>query len=452
MTLTNLEILFDRCEVKSLPTQIQKFIIENQLISSTNNEFVSFCGLILLESKKYIFFPLSSDRSIIDSNPYHYSNLLISSLNKYFNSTKNIVFHPDDELQESDLLGLDQLNVRKNIIDDYLNKGLIISEINTLKKNRGKIDWRATLNKSLIFPDQNNCPIYIDFYSKNRINFDYEITKIHVGVLQKIFLDNVFFDNRFKKLPYDIKHADKSKLSINSQIKLLKSELKNQYKDRSIRVIKLLINFLSNFHTEKQGTNIIGVTKFHCAWEHMLLKIFNNTISLNGMLPKPRYISTIKDMKHAIKDGMRTDIVVIDEIEKSISILDAKYYKATNSQNSPGWGDLVKQFFYEKALKTLPQYSDYTVKNILIFPGSVHNFEKVKMATVLKPIPKFSHFIFKEVIKFSLRDSILKKVIINSDYVQFHDKDFPPLDCKYTPPLELLDLYLHNKKVNVKFV
>src|SRR5690606_15888547 len=130
------------------------------------------------------------------------------------------------------------------------------------------------------------------------------------------------FDNRFKKLPYDIKHADKSKLSINSQIKLLKSELKNQYKDRSIRVIKLLINFLSNFHTEKQGTNIIGVTKFHCAWEHMLLKIFNNTISLNGMLPKPRYISAIKDMKHAIKDGMRTDIVVIDEIEKSISILD----------------------------------------------------------------------------------------------------------------------------------
>lgn len=449
MLLNNTEIFLDRCSVKSLPVQIQNFIIDNQLVSSRENQFVSFCGVILLEGKKYVFFPRSTDKKIIDSDQYKYAKLLVSTLHRYFNQTKNTVFHPDDEFQPSDMLGLDQFEIRRKILTDYLDNGLFFSKQDALRKNKGKINWNITLKKGSLFPDKNNSPIYLDYYSKKINDFHDEVAKIHVGVLQQIFEDNLFFDTKFKKIPYSVKYANASKLNTISKIKILKSELKNQYNSRSIRLIKLLIDFLKNYCTKNSKSTVVGVTKFHYAWEHMLAETQSNTVNLNNLLPKPMYIATDTTKKPAIKGSMRTDICFIDELTKTVTIIDAKYYQATSVENAPGWGDLVKQFFYEKALKTLPRYSEYTIKNMMIFPGSTQNFEKVRMASILRPIPNLSHFIFKEVISFSLRDAILKKFIINSDYLQFRDKDFPPLDCNYIPPLKLMDLYHNHQKADL---
>lgn len=448
----NLEVFLDRCSVKSLPIQIQNFIIENQLVSSRENLFISFCGVILLEGKKYVFFPRSSDVSLIKHDEYKYAKLLISSLQRYFNQTKNKVFHPDDEFQLSDMVGLDQLEIRRQILTDYLEHGLFFSKQDALKKNKGTIDWRATLKKGSIFPDKNNSPIYLDYYSKNINQYDDEVTKIHVGVLQQVFEDNLFFNPKFKKTPYNIKHANSSKLNITTKIKVLKSELKNQYNNRSIRLLKLLIDFLKNSNVTDNKSTIIGVTKFHYAWEHMLAETLNNTIDLNYLLPKPMYITKNAAKKSTIKGGMRTDICIVDDLTKSATIIDAKYYQATSPENAPSWGDLVKQFFYEKALKTLSQYSGYTIKNIMIFPGSEHSFDKVRMARVLKPIPKLPDLSFDVLIKFSPRDAILRKFCTNSDYIQFQDEDFLPIDCKYISPLNLMELYNNQQKVNYECI
>ena len=448
----NVEVFLDRCSVKSLPIQIQNFIIENQLVSSRENLFISFCGVILLEGKKYVFFPRSSDVSLIKHDEYKYAKLLISSLHRYFNQTKNKVFHPDDDFQLSDIVGLDQLEIRRLILTDYLEHGLFFSKQDALKKNKGKIDWRATLKKGSVFPDKNNSPIYLDYYSKNINQYDDEVTKIHVGVLQQIFEDNLFFDPKFKKTPYNIKHANTSKLNISTKIKVLKSELKNQYNNRSIRLLKLLIDFLKNSYVTDKKSTIIGVTKFHYAWEHMLAETFNNTIDLNYLLPKPMYITKDAVKKSTIKGGMRTDICIVDDLTKSATIIDAKYYQATSTETSPGWNDLVKQFFYEKAFKTLPKYSSYSVKNIMIFPGTSSHFDKVRMAKIFKPIPKLSALNFNVLISFSIREAISKKFIINSDYIQFQDKDFLPIYCKYICPLKIMDLYHNQRTVDITHI
>lgn len=289
MPLNNIEIFLDRCSVKSLPIQIQNFVVDNQLVSSRENQFVSFCGVVLLEGKKYVFFPRSSNKKIISSDQYNYAKLLVSTLYKYFNQTKSKVFHPDDEFQHSDMLGLDQLEIRKKILADYFENGLFFSKQHNLRKNTGKIDWKITLNKGCVFPDKNNSPIYLDYYSKNTHDYHDEVTKIHVDVLQQIFEDNLFFDKKFKKIPYNIKHANVSKINIISKVKILKSELKNQYNNRSIRIIKLLIDFLKNACTTNSKSTVIGVTKFHYAWEHMLAKTLNSTFDINHLLPKPMY-------------------------------------------------------------------------------------------------------------------------------------------------------------------
>lgn len=452
MLFKNIEVFLDRCSVKSLPLQIQNFIVKNQLTSSRENQRVSFCGVILLEGKKYIFFPRSSDINLIKHDVYNHAKILISALHRYFNHTKNKVFHPEDEFQLSDMVGLDQLEIRRQILADYLEHGLFFSKRDALKKNRGKIDWRATLKKGSVFPDKNDSPIYLDYYSKNINQYNDEVTKIHVSVLQQIFEDNLFFDHKFQKTPYSIKHANASKLNITSKIKVLKSELKNQYNNRSIRLLKLLIDFLKNSYVTDSKSTIVGVTKFHYAWEHMLAETLNNTINLNDLLPKPMYITKDAVNTSTIKGGMRIDICVINKLTNSVTIIDAKYYQASSIENAPGWGDLVKQFFYEKALKTLPKYSSYSIKNILIFPGTTHHFNKVRMVKVLKPIPKLAIFKFEVSTIDPKRFTTSREFLINSDYMLFQNKDFPEIECKYTCPLKIMDLYTNHQKIDLTYI
>ena len=76
---------------------------------------------------------------------------------------------------------------------------------------------------------------------------------------------------------------------------------------------------------------------------------------------------------------MRTDICIVDELTKTVTSIDAKYYQATTPENASGWRYLVKQFFYEKALGTLPKYSTYNIKNLLIFPGENSILHQIRM-------------------------------------------------------------------------
>ncbi|MDR8330486.1 LlaJI family restriction endonuclease, partial [Acinetobacter baumannii] len=93
-----------------------------------------------------------------------------------------------------------------------------------------------------------------------------------------------------------------------------------------------------------------------------------NVIDINSRLPKPVFIKPDGTEIPAKKTGMRTDIVIEDKAAKKLTILDAKYYEATTVENAPGWADLVKQFFYEKAISIMPEFSGYQFENALIFP------------------------------------------------------------------------------------
>ena len=50
-----------------------------------------------------------------------------------------------------------------------------------------------------------------------------------------------------------------------------------------------------------------------------------------------------------------------------LTVVDAKYYRAQGLDSAPGWPDLVKQFFYARALKAY--CPEPTVNNAFVFPG-----------------------------------------------------------------------------------
>ncbi|MDH1377855.1 LlaJI family restriction endonuclease, partial [Acinetobacter junii] len=133
---------------------------------------------------------------------------------------------------------------------------------------------------------------------------------------------------------------------------------------------------------------------------------------------KPVFIKSDGTAIPAKKSGMRTDIVIEDKAAKKLTILDAKYYDATTVENSPGWADLVKQFFYEKAISGMPEFTGYQFGNALIFPGQNTVFKEIQMQDVVNA-------------------SLAKN-------------GFPSIKCIYFDPMMVLETYKKSSKLGLK--
>jgi hypothetical protein len=117
----------------------------------------------------------------------------------------------------------------------------------------------------------------------------------------------------------------------------------------------------------------------------------------------------------ANEKSMRTDIVLSDHKNEMYVVIDAKYYAATSPGNAPGWSDLVKQFFYAKALKLIRPKSK--IRNIFLFPGNHYHLSEAKVRDRTK-IPDL-----------------------------FYDEEFSPIECFYVNPIFVIENYSTGKKL-----
>lgn len=405
-------IFQDRCSIEDLPSPVANFMMRNGLFSSIHGKRISFCGLITHQGINYFFYPRKTDIAHMKTDPLQSGSTLIQALLKFAVDSKTSIENPEDG---QTLVGFEKLNLAKSLIQDFKQNGVFrLEEIKT-RKNVGKTDWKSTVSRSTPFPDKSQAPVYLDVYGKKKSIASNEITKIHAEVLREVFEKYGFIFSTKFKVPLTLKQYPVSLLSKESKISVLKNEIRNHYADQKTTLLRTLIHYLSEHKGNSQSNNIIGVTRFQFAWEHMLYHIIPNVIDINNKLPKPVYID-INDNDHvAKKSGMRTDIVIEDKPLKTLTVLDAKYYEATSLNNSPGWSDLVKQFFYEKALAEMPDFEGYTLQNGLIFPGETKVFKEIRM-----------------------RDQSSE---------EFLDDQFPPIQCIYVNPITVLQKYINGEQL-----
>lgn len=205
---------------------------------------------------------------------------------------------------------------------------------------------------------------------------------------------------------------------LNYQISKLKNELNQAYSDRDINLLKLLIQYLNSEAGAEKSNLIIGLNKFHFCWEHMLGQVLKYTVSLNDKLPSPAYIDQNGKVLTADRKTMRTDIILHHKESELCTVADAKYYAATNVSSAPGWGDIVKQLFYEKALSKLG--IDWTIKNAFIFPGTTPYLAEAK-----------------------IRDRV-NSTKQEPKYIE----DFPPIHCYYANPMEVISKFITGNKMH----
>ncbi|WP_368576110.1 LlaJI family restriction endonuclease [Acinetobacter baumannii] len=410
--MKNNHYLLDRNPVNELPTPVADFIQGQGLLSSINGLRVSFCGLVSYQGENYFFFPRQSAIEKIKLEPEQYTALLMQALFKFAQDSKTQVTSPEDGADET---GFEKLEMFKYLINDFQQHGIFKNEEVLLRKNSGKTDWKKTINRSVSFPDSSGRPVYLDVYGKQRTSTNSEITRIHAGILKQVYKNYGFIFTGKNKVPYSLKQYGETSLSTDAQISVLKNEIRNHFADRQTLLLKTLIEYLEAYKGNEQKNQIIGVTRFHVAWEHMLSRCLDNVIDINSRLPKPVFIKPDGTAIPAKKSGMRTDIVIEDKADKKLTILDAKYYEATSIENAPGWADLVKQFFYEKAISIMPEFTDYQFENALIFPGQKNVFDKIHMQ--------------------------------DQKTGGYLDTDFPFIKCIYLDPMMILKNYHQRRKI-----
>lgn len=361
-----------------------------------------------------MFLPRSINiNSLSESEKIYAASELMRAVNLYGKASKTAVNLTDSDVG---LEGGSQLDIIMELLKTYQERGLYTRRKQAKTLNSGKPDWRATIASSVAYPDRSGRPVYLDVVSSKRRYFsDCEVARIQAFILREI--DEKFSWIMTGKVGRVAPELDEIMIPCGERqymLSILKRELPILYSDNDVNLIKLLINYLEKVSGNADSNMIIGLNKFHFAWEYMLSKVLADTwVNINKTLPAPAYQKVDGSFENAFRNGMKTDTVLRRELG-GVVIVDAKYYEATAVVNAPRWGDIVKQFFYEKALLATGKVTD--IKNVFIFPGTARSYTKIHLRS------KTDGFFF--------------------------DDEFPPIHCYYVSPLEVMHHFINNKKMN----
>lgn len=410
-----LRVYHDRSYLSSLPAKIKQELSKHSLLSDKDKS-VKFCGLIVADGIAHVFSPRNailnnSDEKSLKSQ----ASQLIQAIYRY-SLISNSIKNANDE--GSELIGDSQLGLIIELVTDFQKNGLYTHKYSVSVKNTGKPDWKKTISNSIAFLSSRG-PVYFDIHGKKQhFNQDNEISKIHAGILTILFERfGWLFSNASNSL-LKLKMVDRCKLSKNNQLSLITKEMNNVYSDRDIRLLSNLRRFITSEIGRDSSVEIMGIRSFHVMWEHMLSRVLDHVIDVNKLLPKPSYkmLDSHGDVKviDANRNGQRTDIVVKQPEHEHYCVIDAKYYGAHSIESVPKWEDLVKQFFYVTALKTIIP-SGALVNNAFIFPGEQGPVKSIHMR--------------------NQSDSTLL------------DATYPPITCYYICPNDVINAYIKSQKL-----
>jgi len=398
----------DRCAVNNLPNHVRTAFVSNNLLRSDQDR-LDFCGMVMRESRVDVFLPRNCG-PIACSEQQKISASLIHAIHKYTLNRNRSSF--TDGASEQ-IVGESFLGLAFTLLTDYVENGVYVRRTSDIQINTGKTDWKRTINRIQGYPSSDSL-VYLDTLGRKKItHYNDEVTLIHAEIIRELdrLIGWIFFD---KDLNIPSKLADIKPPSGDSsaQIRILERELGILYADRDMKLMKDLIAYLFKASNNSDDSLVIGISKFHSMWEHMIDSCMKWKFDINHRLAKPCYIIN-GEYQIATQKGGRTDTVLRSSDETKFAIIDAKFYGAENLANLPGWPDLIKQFFYAQALKDI--FPEAIIYNWFIFPGITGTAES---AHLMDPTTG-----------------------------ELQDERYMPIQCTYLDPMILVSHYNSGKKL-----
>lgn len=415
MKRINIRYLSDRAYLsdKNIPSVLLDELRYQGLIETSINK-VHFCGVVSYSDGLAVFLPRNHQATIEDGGAA--GSLLLQALLKYYKEKDSGAYAQDSG---DEVIGGRAFSLATALFNDYRANGLYVRRVKEQAVNSGKVNWVRTISRNTSYPASGGS-VFLDLItSHSRYIADCETARIHAEVIKEILSNyGMLWLGVSSQRDERLEHLNNLPINTDAKIAYLNRELQLSYSERDIFLIKGLIQYLRI----KKGVNttnvLIGVSKFHNLWESMLDECLVGNYSVNSKLPIPVYQAANNEFISVAQKGQRTDTVLKHRDEDRFAVVDAKYYEASSPSTAPGWPDLVKQFYYQKAVSFLEGKSA-KVSNHFIFPGGTQAL-------------KVAHIAERGIIVKSIGDCL---------------EDYKPIYCHYQEPIELLDAYVNGKKL-----
>lgn len=360
-------ILYNRCFVESeeYPYQLVQEYIDEQLfekglcVKEKDHIIFKFTGVVFSKNQLLVVFPkgykIPKEHHLLKKHVL----ILVDVLTRY--SRENNL----DPSEEEFLNGFEGIHESLEsafwLIEDYIENGIIHIHENKYVLNQGtNINWSRTI-KRLAPIISNQRPLYLDVITKKRDNdLNNIITQIHrYAVNYCLHTYGWLFGYDEEGLYENVELPCDRDLALH----LLDLEVQKTFVDREINLYNHLKKFIVGSNEFSKNKIFTYATPyFHWVWEKICSFLFSSEEVIT--LPRPYWeVNNRKSYTEQIPD-------ILFRFNDTIYVVDAKYYRTKYApQKLPGWGDLVKQFFYVYTLKE--KLDNVNTENIFIFPGTV---------------------------------------------------------------------------------
>ncbi len=253
------------------------------------------------------------------------------------------------------------------IIRDYLTNGFYVNREKVLKKNqRGRVDWKRTLNGQPIISKCN--VVYSDLVVSVKNDLDNIIVEIHKYCVKKSldvlgWLFGIKSSNFIETKPF-------YKELKNVYIDTLKKELGQTFDDEKKIRLSHMLSIVEGLSEDKNDNEIVyGVDSYAYIFERMINSIFGNR-DATKFNPSADWYLKSKDYNPFASSDLRPDTILIQD--NIVYILDSKFYRygyTTDSRDLPETTSIQKQITYGDYIKNNKMGDEIQkIRNAFILP------------------------------------------------------------------------------------
>lgn len=332
---------------------------------------VRYCGLIHHPEKgAVVFLPREAKTGNPDVD-IETALLTMRALARFGAETSRRDFEDDGEAGNPSSLA-----VIKRLADDFREYGLFSERIRQQTRNAGKADWAKTIKRELAMRGNKGQPVFTDIRTSLATrSTEVLLAQIQAAVIREIHLTHAWWLSGTSSRRQELISCPRPPFQRATWAKKLDALLPSLYSRRSIFLAEYLRFYLREARKSSDGSFVFGVSDFHSVWETMLRETIirsphDRRLDWNSQLPRPVYIIADSGKSDPRSRGMQTDIIL--EHKSGYTIVDAKYYAAKSAESAPGWPDIAKQIFYEKALREVVDTDGEpasNIRNIFVFPS-----------------------------------------------------------------------------------
>ena len=339
----------------------------------------NFVGIRFINNKPQVVFPhgfkISEDESERRQDTFRLLSTIIK-LSEHREGEKSI--------DAEDNIKTFPLSSYQYVINDYLKNGFYVeNETRYIKSNKGKINWKRTINLETPQIDGNNV-VYLELQVKqNRINENNLLTQIHKYCVYKSFFYFGWLYLSYSYLPEKPQIKEDTDLFVAT----LKGALNNTFNDEKKLLFQSMINILLNDETNIDTNNTnIGINKFDHVWESLVDYTYGEA-NKEKYFPHGYYFD-ISSNKNEMISELRPDTIM--KYKGKTFVLDAKYYQyglTNNIKSLPATESLQKQVTYGKYIdEHFYEADENKVFNAFVLPYMSDLEEENSIRTEFKTI------------------------------------------------------------------